>query len=200
MPQPPGEGADLGVVALHGGNEILARDGDAVLGTFKLRLQGEEVLIGFKVRVTLGHHHQATQGPGQLRLGLLELAQLLGIVQGAGIDLDRGRLGPGFYDRGQGFLLLLGVAFDRFDQIGNQVGAALVLVLHLGPGRFYLLVIVGDVVDPATGQQAGKHQQQPQSYALEMNYLHVATLLDRRDSPDLRHNPSSPLDRDRPIS
>src|SRR5690606_41959801 len=42
VPDASGEGADLGVVALHRRDEVASRHGDAVLGTLQLRLQGEE--------------------------------------------------------------------------------------------------------------------------------------------------------------
>ena len=37
-------------------------------------------------------------------------------------------------------LLELGSAFDDRDQIRHQIRASLILVLHLAPGRFYILV------------------------------------------------------------
>ncbi len=155
MPDAAGKGADLGVVALHRCDEVTPGHRDAVLGAFELRLQGKEVLVGFELRVALGDRHQPAEGAGQLVLCLLELLQLLRIVEGIGIDLDRGRPGPRLDHRGEGFLLLAREALDRFDQVGNQVGAPLVLVLYLRPGRFHLLVVTRNVVDAAAGQQPG---------------------------------------------
>src|SRR3546814_2095981 len=58
---------------------------------------------------------------------------------------------------GQGLLLVGGIAFHHLDQVGDEVGAALVLVLDLRPGRLHRLVVGRDVVDPAAGDKA--HQE-----------------------------------------
>src|SRR5471032_991795 len=113
MPEAAGKGADLGVVLFHAENEVTPRHTDAVFRAFQLGLQGQEVLVRLQVRVTLRDHHQATEGTGQLALGVLVLLELLGIVQGAGIDLDRGGSGARLDHRGQGFLLLFGIPLDR---------------------------------------------------------------------------------------
>ncbi|MCY1377905.1 hypothetical protein D9M69_655020 [compost metagenome] len=157
MPQATGERADLGVVFLHREDEIAPGHADAVLGAFKLRLQGEEVLVGLEVRITFGDHHQATQGAAELVLGLLVLLELFRVVEGRGIHLDRRGLGPGFDDGGQGFLLVGRIALDGFHQIGNEVGAPLILVLHLAPGGLGLFIERRDVVDAAGGQQRSQH-------------------------------------------
>ncbi|MNY63123.1 hypothetical protein D3C86_2000420 [compost metagenome] len=51
-----------------------------------------------------------------------------------------------------------GVALDGFHQVGDQVGAPLILVLHLAPGSLGLFVEGRNVVDTAGGQQRGEHQ------------------------------------------
>ncbi len=152
MPQATREGADLGVVGLDGLDKVAAGHGDAVFGAFKLGLQGQEVLVGLQVRVALGHHHQTAEGAAQAILGLLELLEFLGIVEGAGIHLDRRGLGPRFDHGSEGVLFMGSVALDHFHQVGDQVGAALVLVLHLAPGGFGLFVQGGNGVDAATAQ------------------------------------------------
>ena len=43
------------------------------------------------------------------------------------------RLGAGLDHVGQHLALLRGIALHRLDQIGNEVGAALILVQHLAP-------------------------------------------------------------------
>ena len=45
VPQTARKGADLGVVSLYGLDKVTARHSDTVLGAFKLRLQGQEVLV-----------------------------------------------------------------------------------------------------------------------------------------------------------
>ena len=159
MPQTTREGADFGVVTFNRLDEVATGHADAVFRAFKLRLQGEEVLIGFQVRIALGHHHQTAQGSGQLVLCILELFEFFRIVQGAGIHLDRRCLGPRLNHRCQGGLLLLGRALDRFHQVGDQVGAPLVLILHLRPGRLDLLVQGRNGIDPASRQQTAQRQQ-----------------------------------------
>ena len=53
------------------------------------------------------------------------------------------------------------IAFDRLDQVGNEIGAALILVLHLAPGRLGLLLERRDRIDAAAGEQEGDADQQP---------------------------------------
>ncbi|MNE12492.1 hypothetical protein D3C80_1052920 [compost metagenome] len=202
MPDTPGEGANFSVVALNRGDEILAGHGNAVFRAFKLGLQGEEVLVRLQVRITLGHHHQAAERPGQLRLRVLELLHFLWIIQRAGIHLDRRRLGPRFDDCGQGFLFLLGITFDRFHQVGDQVGAALVLVLDLPPGRLHLFVVGGNVIDAATCQQRAQCQQHrhfpaPALYRMCSHARYAPSIhgvVNRPKPRHLRHNPSPLLD------
>ena len=162
MPQTAREGADLGVITLDRRDEVATGHRDPVFRAFKLGLQREEVLVGFEVRIALRDHHQAAQCAGQLTLCVLELLEFGWIVQRAGVHLNRRRLGPRFDNSGQGVLLLLGVALHRFHQIGDQVGAALILVLHLCPGSLDLLVVSRNVVDPAAGQQGRQQQHQRQ--------------------------------------
>ena len=159
MPQTTREGANLGVVALNGEDKVAPRHADTVFRAFKLRLQRQEVLVGFKVRVTLGHHHQPAQGASQLVLRFLELFEFFRVVQRARIDLDRSGLGPRLNHRCEGGLFLFGRPLDRLDQIGDQVGAALILVLHLRPCRLDLLIEGGNGVDPAPGQHTAQGQQ-----------------------------------------
>ena len=49
-------------------------------------------------------------------------------------------LGARLDDRGEHVLLLLGVTLHGRDQVGDEVGAALVVVLHVGPFRLGLLL------------------------------------------------------------
>ncbi|MNY11248.1 hypothetical protein D3C86_1442670 [compost metagenome] len=68
------------------------------------------------------------------------------------------------------------IALDGFHQVGNQVGAPLILVLHLAPGGLGLFIEGGDVVDAAGGQQRSQHQQRGdlQARTVGWTYIHQA--------------------------
>jgi hypothetical protein len=51
-----------------------------------------------------------------------------GLVRMSGRDLNLRRLGAGLDHFGQDLAFLGGIALDRLNQIGNEVGAALILV------------------------------------------------------------------------
>jgi hypothetical protein len=63
--------------------------------------------------------------------GVLEL--LIGISELGGIELYLHCLGPRFHHGGQHVLLLFGIALHGGDEVGDEVGAALVVVLHVRP-------------------------------------------------------------------
>jgi hypothetical protein len=153
------EGADHPVVCLHRLHVAVACHGDAVLGAFQLRLQVLEQAVGLQLRIVLADHHQPRQRIAQLALRGLELLQLLRIVQRIGVDLQAADLGAGFGHFDEDLLLVLGVALDRIDQVRHQVGAALVLVQHFGPGCLDRLVLLLDGVVAAAAQAEGKQQQ-----------------------------------------
>src|SRR5262249_35188194 len=67
------------------------------------------------------------------------------------------RLGAGLDHALQDVLLLLGVALHGLDKVGDEVGAALVLVLHLAPGRLGLLLVGRHVVEAAAPE--GERQE-----------------------------------------
>ena len=56
-------------------------------------------------------------------------------------------------------LFLRGVALHRLDQVGNEVGAALILVQHLAPGGLGLLLQGWDGVDAAAGKRQPSDRQ-----------------------------------------
>jgi hypothetical protein len=60
-------------------------------------------------------------------------------------------------------LFLLGPTLHRVDEVGHEIGAALILVHDLGPGGLDLLVLTLDRVVAAIGQaqrgQGGQHGQ-----------------------------------------
>ena len=151
-PPAAGDRPDLGIVGLHRGDVVAPRDGDAVLGAFELRLQREEVLVRLEVRIVLGDGEQLAERAGQRALRFLEFLEGLGIGEDVGRDLHLRRLGARLGHLGQHLALLRGVALHRLDEIGDEVGAALILVQHLAPGRLGLLLQRGDGVDAAAAR------------------------------------------------
>jgi hypothetical protein len=123
---------DLGVISLRHFIEAAAFDGDAVFGAFELRLEGEEAGVGFEVRVAFDDDHEATEGAAEGGLGFFELLELGGVGGGV-VELDFTDGGAGFGDFREGGFFEVGGAFDGFDEVGDEVGAALVNVLNLGP-------------------------------------------------------------------
>ncbi|MNP49063.1 hypothetical protein D3C76_1432260 [compost metagenome] len=69
---------------------------------------------------------------------------------------------------------MCGIALDGFHQVGNQVGTALILVLHLAPGSLGLFIEGRDVVDATGGEQCGQHQQRDhlQARPVGLSYIH----------------------------
>ena len=60
---------------------------------------------------------------------LLKLSRI-----GSLVEADLADFGPRLDDLGEGLLLEIGSAFDRIDQVWNQVSSALIDVLDLTPG------------------------------------------------------------------
>ena len=76
----------------------------------------------------------------QLALRGLELGERRRVVDQRRRRLDRGRLGARLDHLGERLLLEVGLALDGGDDVGDQVGAPLVLAQHFGPRRLHLLV------------------------------------------------------------
>ena len=70
-------------------------------------------------------------------------------------QLHLGRLRARLGHLGQHLLLLLRVALHRFDQVGNQVGAALILIEHFAPRRLDLLIEGRQLIDAAASGRSG---------------------------------------------
>ena len=153
MPESAREGPDLRIVLLRWSDEIPSGHADPVLCPFKLRLQGQEVLVGLEIGIAFDHHHQAAERTGELLLGLLELGHPGGIFDHIRRDLHRTDPGPRLYHRREGFPLLRRIALDGRHQIRDQIGASLVLVFHLAPGRLDLFIVSRNVVDAAASQK-----------------------------------------------
>ena len=65
-PDHAGKRLELGVVGLHRLDVVAPRDRDAVLGAFELRLQREEVLVRFQVRIVFADREQPAERAGKL--------------------------------------------------------------------------------------------------------------------------------------
>ena len=93
-----------------------------------------EVLRGLQIRIPLHHHQQPGQGRRKLALGLVKRRQFGRIGRrGVGVKLHLSHRRPGRGDfRERGFLEI-GRAGNGRDQIGDEIGPALIDVLHLRP-------------------------------------------------------------------
>ena len=84
---------------------------------------------GLEIRIAFHVNHQSAQGAGELafgRAGLGGSAGLHGIGAGVGDGFER-------------FALMAHVAFHGFDEIGDQVVAALELHIDLRPGVVHVV-------------------------------------------------------------
>ena len=90
----------------------------------------------------------------------LELLERSGIVENLGRRLNAADLGPRIGHPQQHILFLLRKTLHRIDEVGHQIGAALVLVDDFGPVRLDLLVIALDRVVAAIGQAQGRQRRQ----------------------------------------
>src|SRR4029077_5025646 len=71
--------------------------------------------------------------------------------------LDRANLGARLGDADEHLLLLGGVALHGVHQIGNEIGAALVLIDDLGPGGFDALILLHHAV--VTAAREAEHRR-----------------------------------------
>ena len=130
------------VVAEHAVVVALACVANLVLGILERRLELRKVGVCLKVGVGLGNGEELAQGTGQH-------------VVGFHLGLGRGRLDGGVARAdygGERLLLVLGVALDGLDQVGDQVVATLQLRVDVLP-RVVDAVALGDhvVVDAGDG-------------------------------------------------
>ena len=137
--------ADGGVVLAHGFVELPAFHGDAVLRPLQLGLQFLEVFVGFQFRVVLGDGKQPPEGASHFALRFLVGLQLFGreVVHGDGHL--RG-FASGFRHGLEGFLLVRSVALHGVHQVGDEVGASLVLVFHVAPCVFHAFFLAHEAV------------------------------------------------------
>src|SRR5687767_12298175 len=121
------------VVLLHGLDEALTRHGYAILRALALRQHAPEIGVGLDVGVVRRHHQQAGKRRRKLALRLLEPGECRRIVDQLRCGLDRADLGPRIGHAEQNLLLLAREPLLRLDEVGDQSGAALVLVHHFRP-------------------------------------------------------------------
>ena len=117
---------------LRGIVEFAPFDGNPVFRPFELRLQIQEVLVGFQVGITLGDSHQPTERRRKLALRLIETGHSGGIVH---VDPGLRRFRTRFDYLFQRILFVGGVTLYGAHQIRNQVGATLILILNVAQLR-----------------------------------------------------------------
>lgn len=110
----------------------------------------EEILIRLEVGVSLGDRQQTAERAGDSSLVLLELVKSLWVRQDVRRQLHLSGMRARFGHLGKDLLLLVRVVFDGFDEVRNEIGAALMLIQHLAPGSLNLLVLSGDFIYAAT--------------------------------------------------
>src|ERR1043166_6887070 len=147
------ERAHGGIVFRHFLDVAVARDGDAVLRAFELRLEISIVLVRLELGIALDRHEQPRPRAGPVALRLLELLHHLRIAEILRLELYTRGLAARLNYLCQRILLEFRRAFDGLDEVGYQVGAPLILVLHLRPRRFDLFVEALQIVIAAAGQQ-----------------------------------------------
>ena len=160
MAEHPGEDCggktfDRDVVGLDGFVEATALDGDAILRAFELGLQIAEGRRGLQIWVALGDDEQARKRGAELGLRGLELLELRGIRRSAARgELHAADAGAGLGHFEHGGFLETGRARDGVDEVRNQIGAALIDVLHLGPGRVGALLESDETIVDAARPEA----------------------------------------------
>src|SRR5262245_12634539 len=147
------ERAQLRVVLPHRVDVVAPRHRDAILRALELRLQCQEVLIRFEIGIALRDREQPPERAGELLLRLLEALECFRIVEDVGRKLHLRGAGAGIGDLFEHLALLRRVALHGLDQIGNEIGAALVLVEHVRPLRLGGLLEAREVVAAAARQQ-----------------------------------------------
>ena len=104
-----------------------------------MHLQLLEVLVGLQVGIVLLNSDELAESRAEFALSLLELLQLLG-SEGFGIEGDLRGLRASVDDVFERLLLVLSVALDGFDEVGDEVGTTLIGRLYVGElGRGFLL-------------------------------------------------------------
>ena len=144
------------VVGAHSFVVVPPCDSDPIFGPLKLVLEIEEILVRLQVRIGFHGHEKPRQGTGQLSLSGLELFERRRVTEGVRRDLNGCRSGSCLNDLCQRRAFRNGRALDGGHEIGDQVGAPLILALDICPGGFGSLLLCGDGV-VTTARDHGHH-------------------------------------------
>ena len=154
------------------------RDRAMVLAMLLAGLRRCEVLGLRFADVQVADREQSPEGARQRVLRILQRFDLCRVGQVVGVEVNRGRLGARLGDLNKDVLFLLGEALNGRDQVGNEVGAALILVLNLGPGSVSRLLLGRDDIVAAGGNRnCDKRQNGERSQPIE--YAHCQPLRDK---------------------
>ena len=104
-----------------------------------MHLQVLEILVGLQVGIILLDGNQLTESRSEFTLSLLELFQFFG-RHVFGVERHLRGLRTSIDDVFERLLFVLGIAFHRFHEVGNEVGTTLIGRLHVSQfGRGFLL-------------------------------------------------------------
>ena len=129
-------------------------------------MQTEEVFVRFQLRVVLDDGQQSAQSAIQLLVGGDLVRRSAGGEQS----------GAGLGDVTKNGLLLLGIAFHRLDQIGDQVGAALQHDINLRPGGLHGFIFCYQRVADAYILSEGDECNQCQDNDHDHDFAHTLLL------------------------
>ena len=94
----------------------------------------------------------------------LNACTLAGSLRSPALSWTLVALGARLGDLDQHRLFLLGIALHRRDEVGDEVGAALIVGLQVAPGGVDLLLGGRDAVDPAAGEaESGERCKQTET-------------------------------------
>lgn len=154
-PDDRGEALGGGVIGLDGFIEIHASDGDSIFGAFELGLEVAETLGGAELGVAFGDNEQAGEGSAELALGFFKFLELFGrfgcLARG---DLDFADGGAGLGHFGDGRFFEVGGALDRGDEVGDEIGPALIKAFDCSPFGVGILFKPDEFVVTAPDHQA----------------------------------------------
>ncbi|ENN89004.1 hypothetical protein RHSP_02688 [Rhizobium freirei PRF 81] len=143
------ESLDLDVQIARCTVVIAARHLDLVFRRLQRLLQLDEARIGLQVGIGFGNGHQAAKR-------LAEDAFGCGTAGDIACRHGLGRIARlGDFD--QRLVLMAGIAFDRLDQIGNEIGAALQLHVDAGPCFLRNLARANEPIVDEDDIECGQH-------------------------------------------
>ena len=161
-----GKGAHHDVVGPHLLVVEFAPFVDAIFRAFELGLELAEIFGRLQVGIVFCHSEQTSEGLREFTLRLLESRHLFGCGL-AGIDGYLRGLGAGSDHAFEGFAFVLSISPDRAHQVGDQVGAALVLALDIG---HFLLNVLAEhnhaaLLRNAVEEKGNKSQNEEPKYS-----------------------------------